>query len=234
MKSKQKIHYELNDLPKNLIFYGGADQARVIKPIIETLGSSVSAVIDDTPGLASPFPDVDIFQGWEKFKSWLSGRCASHYGFVITIGNPYGHIRCKLHDFLVEQNFIPVSFADPSANVDKSARIGPGAQIMRNAVVNVDAVLGKQCIINTGSIVEHDDVLGNGVELSPGAVLCGRVTVGDFAWICAGVTIKPRVSIGRNSIVGAGAVVVKDIDSDVVVAGVPARVIKTNKIRVEI
>ncbi|OGT45990.1 MAG: hypothetical protein A3E82_07670 [Gammaproteobacteria bacterium RIFCSPHIGHO2_12_FULL_38_11] len=217
---------ELNDLPKELIFYGGADQARVIRPIIKSLGSDVCAVIDDTPNLASPFDDVAIFEGWDTFKPWLSGRRASNYGFVITIGNPFGHIRCKLHDFLVKQNLCPVSFADPSANIDSSVQIGPGAQIMRNAIVNVDSVLGKQCIINTGAIVEHDDILGDGVEIGPGAILCGRVRVDNFAWICSGATIKPRVSIGEYSVVGAGSVVIRNIEQRVIVAGVPTKIIK--------
>jgi acetyltransferase-like isoleucine patch superfamily enzyme len=47
------------------------------------------------------------------------------------------------------------------------------------------------------------------------------------AWIGAAVTILPGVTVGENSVVAAGAVVTKDVPANTVVAGVPAKVIKT-------
>ena len=58
--------YALN-WPKEVVLYGGTGQAKVIKPIIEYYGSRVIAVIDDTPGLPSPFNGVPIYQGWFLF-----------------------------------------------------------------------------------------------------------------------------------------------------------------------
>ncbi len=221
---------ELNNLPQKLLFWGGGDQARVLLPIVESLGSKVLAVIDDIPELHSPFKDVDIFEGRDGFERWAAGRTLTEYGFVIAIGNPYGHIRCALHDFLESRSLQPVSFADPTAIVDATARIASGVQIMRGAIVNTDAVVGRQCIINSGAIVEHDDYLEDGVEIAPGATLCGRVSIGKNTWVCANATIKPRVNVGENSIIGAGSVVVNDIPNNVVAYGVPAKVIKRNLI----
>lgn len=52
------------------------------------------------------------------------------------------------------------------------------------------------------------------------------ITVGDGCWICSGATICGGVTVGRRSIVAAGAVVTKDVPPDSIVAGVPARVIR--------
>jgi len=102
---------------------------------------------------------------------------------------------------------------------------------MRNAVVNVDAVLGIQCIVNTGAIVEHDDLLEEGVEVSPGAVLCGRVECGDYCWFGAGSTVLPRTKLSSDAIVAAGAVVAKHVSAGTTVAGVPAQQIEAERRR---
>ncbi|MEH0153021.1 DapH/DapD/GlmU-related protein [Limibacter armeniacum] len=54
----------------------------------------------------------------------------------------------------------------------------------------------------------------------------GKVLIKKNVWIGAAVTILPGVTIGENSVVAAGAVVVKDVPANCVVAGVPAKVIK--------
>ena len=97
---------------------------------------------------------------------------------------------------------------------------------MAMAVVHNEAEIGMQCILNTRALIEHDCRLMEGVEIAPGAVLCGRVTVGRNTWIGANATIAPRIRIGSNSIVGAGAVVIADVPDNVVMAGVPARLIR--------
>lgn len=54
------------------------------------------------------------------------------------------------------------------------------------------------------------------------------VTIGDNAWIGGNVTILPGVSIGKNTVIGAGSVVTKDIPDNVIAVGNPCKVIKRN------
>ncbi len=55
------------------------------------------------------------------------------------------------------------------------------------------------------------------------------IVIGNNVWIGGNATILPGVTIGDNAVIGAGSVVTKDVPSDVVVGGNPARVIKTIK-----
>jgi sugar O-acyltransferase (sialic acid O-acetyltransferase NeuD family) len=221
----------INNFKKQLICWGGSDQCIVLKPIIEALGSKIDVIIDDTPELLSPFKEIPILQGKLGLTTWLRGRKLSNIGFIIAIGNPYGLARCQLHEYLVDLGLTPVTICDKSSMVANDVVIGSGAQIMQGVIVNTKAKLGKQCILNNKSLIEHHDELGDGIEIAPGAILTGRVKVGNYSWICAGVTVIPRINIGSNVIIGAGAVVINDIIDDVVAVGVPAKVIKKNTIK---
>ena len=78
-------------------------------------------------------------------------------------------------------------------------------------------------------MIDHECKIGNGVHLMGGCYLAGRVTVDDFASIGATGTILPDIRIGRNSIVGAGSVVTKDVKPNTVVVGNPAKYLRDNK-----
>ena len=58
---------------------------------------------------------------------------------------------------------------------------------------------------------------------------CYPITIGKDCWIGGGVVICPGVTLGDRVIVGAGSVVTKDVASDTVVAGVPAKFIRDNR-----
>ena len=53
------------------------------------------------------------------------------------------------------------------------------------------------------------------------------ITIGNTVWLGGGVIVLPGVTIGDNTVVGAGSVVTKDLPADVVAVGNPARVVKT-------
>jgi UDP-perosamine 4-acetyltransferase len=59
--------------------------------------------------------------------------------------------------------------------------------------------------------------------------LGGNVVVGEGAFLGVGTMVIPGIRIGRWSVVGAGAVVTKDLPDDCTAVGVPARVIKTRE-----
>lgn len=213
---------------ERLVIWGASDQCRVNYPILKQLGCQIEALIDDTPDKRSPFEGVPIYVGEQGLDAFLQSSKIGDLGFVVAIGNPFGHVRTKLHYLMKGKGLTPISFADPTALICNTATYGEGLQVMASAIVHNDVEIGIQCIINTRALVEHDCVLKDGAEIGPGAVLCGRVRVGENSWIGANATVRPRVIIGDNSIIGAGAVVVTDIPSNVVAVGVPAKVIREN------
>jgi sugar O-acyltransferase (sialic acid O-acetyltransferase NeuD family) len=216
-----------HDFPSEMILWGGAGQAKVLDPIIRHFGARVVAVFNDFADAIPPLAGVPMYLGPEGFRRWLGARAPGRLGFAVAIGNPHGRVRLRLHDFLVEAGLEPVTIVHPTAWIAPGVELGAGCQVMAGAVIQPEARLGRQVIVNTRASVDHEDVLEDGVEIAPGATLCGSVRVGVNGWICAGAVVKPFVTIGADAVVGAGAAVIRDVPAGATVVGVPARVIRS-------
>jgi sugar O-acyltransferase (sialic acid O-acetyltransferase NeuD family) len=144
---------------------------------------------------------------------------------IVAIGNNKARLNLSLK--YVSQGLKLATIIHPAAIVSKYAQIQEGTVIFANAVVNPYAKIGKASIINTGSIVEHDCVLEDGVHISPNAAMGGTVCIGKKTWVCVGSSIANNIKVGQEVVIGAGAVVIKDVPDKVLVAGVPARIQKS-------
>lgn len=111
----------------------------------------------------------------------------------------------------------------PDACVSRYAEIAAGTLILAGCVVNTDTIIGRGVILNTASSIDHDCQIADFVHISPGAHLAGKVTVGRSSWIGIGAVVREGVCIGSNVIVAAGAAVVNDVEDGARVGGVPAR-----------
>lgn len=105
--------------------------------------------------------------------------------------------------------------------------IGDGTIIFAGSTITVNSVLGLQVNVNPQCSIAHDVVIEDYCNLSPGVHLTGGVHLEEGVNIGTGAVILPRVKIGKWSVIGAGAVVTKDIPPYSVAAGVPAKIIKT-------
>jgi sugar O-acyltransferase (sialic acid O-acetyltransferase NeuD family) len=208
---------------KNIIFWGGTGQCKVMRPISEMLDMKLVAVFDDTDDLNPPFKNIPLLHG-NDFQNWSNNKQLEDYYFSVTIGNPNAQVRIDISNRLEgEYKLKPMSLIHPTSCIDDRFSIGKGAQIHAGVIINPYVKIGDYCIINTGAIVEHDDVLNDGVELGPGATLCGEVEIGENTWIGAGSVIRQRVKIGSNCIIGAGSVIIDNIPDGKTVVGSPAR-----------
>lgn len=116
-----------------------------------------------------------------------------------------------------------VNIIHPSACVSKYAVLGEGNFIGRFATVGVDVKIGDNNLLNSGCIVEHGCRIGNHNNICPQAVLNGDEIVDDLCFIGSNSVLKGDLHIGSNSVVGCGAVCVKNVECGTTVVGNPAR-----------
>lgn len=135
-------------------------------------------------------------------------------------------------------------------------RFGEKCQVAAGAIVQGPVAFGDSCSVQAGSIVigygSGDDpagaiTIGNHVRIAPfvqiiagnhdlsdpegpiGKVIGAPVAIGDNVWVGGRTVVTAGVSIGRNAVIAAGAVVTKDVPAYAIVGGVPAKLIRMRK-----
>jgi serine O-acetyltransferase len=106
--------------------------------------------------------------------------------------------------------------------------------ILYNSVIPPQCIIGKDSFFGHGGIgvVLHPNckigervLIGQGVTLG-GTFGSGAPIIGNDVWMGPGARILGQITVGNNSIIGANAVVVRDVPENSVVGGVPAKLIK--------
>jgi len=141
--------------------------------------------------------------------------------FVPAVGSNV--LRNVIYNYLYKLGASFRNIVHPNAIVSPSAIIEDGSVILAGAIVGTGAMIGRCAIINHGASVDHDCVLGEFVNLSPGARLAGSVRLGSRVAVGLNASIIQGCHLEDDVVVGAGAVVTRDIACGVTVVGVPAR-----------
>ena len=202
----------------NIYVFGAGGHSKVVISTLLVCGYKIEGIYDDDPtkqnkkilGISVIGTIKDALLN-EKNKTG-----------ILAIGD--NKTRKKL--FQVLKNWKWVTVIHPKAYVDISVTIGEGTVVFAGSIIQADANIGLHVITNTGAIVEHDCIIGDFCHIAPGSKLGGGVQIREGALIGIGANILPGVKIGAWSIVGAGSVVIEDVPDNVIVAGVPAKIIK--------
>lgn len=113
-----------------------------------------------------------------------------------------------------------------------STDCGKNIHIGKHVFINAGCRFQDQggIFLQDGVLIGHNVVLATLNHAMQSKCRCdmipASIRIGKNVWIGSNATILPGVTIGDNSIIGAGAVVTKDIPANVVAAGVPAKVIR--------
>ncbi|MGO9203150.1 MAG: acetyltransferase [Limisphaerales bacterium] len=208
-----------------LVVWGASGHALVVIDILRLAGEyEIVGLLDDVNPQSRGLrvAGLAVLGGVEQLDE-LRRNGTTHV--ILAFGNCGARLR--LAQLAKRAGFRCASAIHPRAVVAESARVGPGTVVAACAVINPGATIGENAIVNTSATVDHDCSIADGVHLSPGAHLGGYVTVGEEAWVGIGATVRDRIHIGAHSIIGAGAVLTRDVPPCVVVYGVPGRVIRS-------
>ena len=142
---------------------------------------------------------------------------------ALAVGSPAG--RAAVVARLTSARLSFPSLVHPRVALARQHRIalGVGCIIQQGCILTCDITLGRFVLLNLGCTVGHDAVLEDFCSLMPHANVSGAARLATGVYLGTSATIIQGVSIGKNAIVGAGAVVVRDLPADVTAVGVPAK-----------
>jgi sugar O-acyltransferase (sialic acid O-acetyltransferase NeuD family) len=203
-----------------LVIVGAGGHARVVLDIARLSSRPVGAFVD-AELRSSSVDDIPVVQNIGAL-----AHGAQSYDYVVAIGDNF--VRSRVSESLTVE--LPgIRFATlvhPCATVATNCVLGEGTVVMGGVIVNPGSRIGKHCILNTRASIDHDNAIADFASLAPGSVTGGNVRIGKCSAISLGASVIHGITIGKHSIVGAGAVVLRDVPDFSVVVGVPARLLK--------
>jgi len=185
----------------------------------------IIANIDNDDKVNYMMDEMDICEYFHDIYSY-ENTC----NYILGVNSPIS--KYKVYSFFKDNynintdNYINI-FAN-NINLPTKYIVGKGCVINFGVTIGPFTQLGNFVTVNRNSSIGHHNVIGDFVTISPGVNIAGNCKIGMNTLIGIGATIINNITIGENVIIGAGSVVTKDIPSNTVYYGVPAKFIKYN------
>jgi sugar O-acyltransferase (sialic acid O-acetyltransferase NeuD family) len=159
-------------------------------------------------------------------RDWNFSRYQCGYGpvrFIVGTGSP------QTNKIMVERardaGLLPLpTFVHPRALVQNIFDIGVGGIITPGCVLTTGIHIGDYVVLNLNCTVGHDASIDEYSVCLPGSHISGNVHLSERCMIGSGAVIREKISVAPDTIIGAQACVVKDINKpNTTVVGVPAK-----------
>jgi sugar O-acyltransferase (sialic acid O-acetyltransferase NeuD family) len=214
---------------KSYAVFGASGFGREVLPVLRRqlqLGETAPwdlVFVDDQP----PAPELNGHRVL-TYAQWLAAPATSRH---VSLAIANSGVREKLVTRCQSDGVDFIEVRAANALVLDDVQIGPGAVLCPFVNLTSNIRIGQQFHANIYSYVAHDCVIGDYVTFAPGVQCNGNVLVEDHAYIGTGAILRqgspgnPLV-IGRNAVVGMGAVVTRNVAPGTTVIGNPARLME--------
>lgn len=201
-------------MKKRLLLLGSGGHCKVLISILHSQNEKIEGYFNIENNGA--FFDIPYLGEDSK----ISDYSIDEFEIINGIGDV--QVRNYLFTLLKEKGYSFKRVIHDKAVVAKEVELGEGVQILANAIIQPNAKLEGNVIINTGAIIEHDCFIGQSVHVSPGSIILGGGRVKKNSHIGSNSTVLPNIVIGEKVVVGAGSVVTKNITDNKICWGNPA------------
>lgn len=209
----------------------------ITKPLLilgtRTFAEEIADVVSEIPGIkiAGFVENMDR----ERCKNKINGLPVFWVEELAELAKTHqaicglGTTRRCIYTSQVEKYGIPfMTLAHPSSRISANSYLGEGTFVSVGCIISTHVRLGDHVVVNRGGMIGHHTHISSFVTIGPNANVAGNSYVGEGVYIGMSATIIDHISVGKHSIIAAGAVVIKNVPDRVMVAGVPAKIIREN------
>lgn len=175
---------------------------------------------NDPQKMGSDFYGYPILGGVDLVPSLLGSDV-----FFVNLITRSAEIREKTTIEIIERGGRLTNLIHPGIDLTMT-KIGVGLYLQESVILQAGVEVGDNTSIHMNSIIGHESIIGKSVFIAHAVSVSGCCHINDKVFVGTNATILPRVNIGYASVIGAGAVVTKDVPAYSVVVGNPGRVIK--------
>ena len=148
---------------------------------------------------------------------------ARYSAFVAVSSTQLNRVRARLFEIVKTQGFRCISYVSSRAFVWHNVRIGENVFIFENNVLQHNVDIGDNVVLWSGNHIGHRTRIRDHCFVSSHVVISGFCDIGEASFLGVNATFVDGVTVGRDAVVGAGAVVIGDLEARGVYVGNPAR-----------
>lgn len=209
---------------KKVAIIGAGDLGRLIAHHISQCGNYTAVGFFDDFAVAGTFiMDLPVLGPLSQ----IMDQFAAGQFDELMIGIGYNHMTFRKSVFETYAGSIPfATLIHKSSYVDPSVKIGQGCFILPGCTIDAHAELGENVLLNAAAVVAHDSTIGSHSFLAPSVAVAGKTQIGECCILGINCTVIDNLRIHPNIRIGAGAVVLSNLETSGMYAGVPAQLKK--------
>lgn len=139
------------------------------------------------------------------------------YGAFVSVG--YGklnHLRARLYKKVKKMGYTLVSYISSAAFVWNDVKIGDNCFILEDNVLQPFVEVGNNVILWSGNHIGHGTKIKDHVYIASHVVISGFVEIGDYTFVGVNATFVDDITVGKNCLIGAGALIASNTKDRVV------------------
>ena len=202
-------------MKKEIILIGGFCETI---ELCQDCGFTIIGIVDVTDSDANAY-NLPYLGDDEAFLA--RSQLLKQYPLVICPDAP--KTRQRIAERYRVEGFSFAAVISPDAKISRTAVLGTGAVIQAGCLISSHVRAGDFLRMNHYASIFHETSVQDAVTIAPCASVLGRVELGERCYIGAHAVVLPNRKIAQDALVGAGAVVTKDVVARVTVVGIPAK-----------
>ncbi|MFW2134689.1 acetyltransferase [Chryseobacterium sp. TY4] len=211
---------------KNIAIFGAGGFGREVKLIIDAINKHNPHTYKLLGFFDDAFPKGKLINGLPILGGLTDlNNFSEDLAIAISIGEP--QLKKKIINKINNKQISYPSLIHPNCSIGADeVFIGEGTIICEGTILTCNIQIGNFAILNLYCTVGHDVTIGDYSSFMPSVNISGEVLIENAVYVGTGAKIINRLSIGENTIVGAGAIVSKSLPSNCTAVGIPAKPIK--------